>query len=459
MKKLLRIIILAAVGAHMTGIDLSAAAMRPFEDGRFKGRIAYSADGNHNDPDDWAASPVALAILATAALGDRLVHFDYNSILPLTNPEWEAIHAESVLGAAQRYGYDLSRFFDDRRNLDGSIASIVAAINASSAEDPLYFIIAGPMEVPLRAIQKSDRSRLQYVYCISHSRWNDGYQTGYEFSFTKRSVIEAGVQWVQIQDQNRLLSYGRYGSPAKPAEFAPYFWMRDSNDPRVRFLWERMIVSTRPDPSDAGMVWFLITGDEQCTPAKLESLLEERRLPARGIFRPSIRLEAENFRHLEGFVLEDRNDRSASHRLNVTMDAAPAARINTRFSELFARPSARYDVEIRYMDGPGVAGRFIFLVNGAACAAWKSNGGGEGWTSHTVRDVEINAGDDLRLDVEGAQVRIDFVQLDSIDATLTGWPNPSRGDGVASLRGEEGRIQEAGAGLPVAHEPEVARAP
>jgi hypothetical protein len=38
--------------------------------------------------------------------------------------------------------------------------------------------------------------------------------------------------------------------------------MRDSRDAKVRWLWERMLVSTRPDPSDAGMTWFLVTGDE-----------------------------------------------------------------------------------------------------------------------------------------------------------------------------------------------------
>ena len=137
---------------------------RPFEGGQFKGRIAYSADGNHNDPDDWSASPVALAIIAEAGLRDRLVHFDYNSILPLTNPEWEKTHAESVIGAVRRYGFNESVFFDDRRNLEGAIASTVKAINASTADNPLYFIIAGPMEVPYRAIQKCDQSRLKFVY-------------------------------------------------------------------------------------------------------------------------------------------------------------------------------------------------------------------------------------------------------------------------------------------------------
>src|SRR5262245_48082987 len=117
----------------------------PYENGRFIGRIAYSADGNHNDPDDWASSPIALAIFAESGLRDRLVHFDYNCILPKTDAEWEEIHAQSVLGAMQRYGFDKSLFFNCRRDLDGAVASIAQAINDSSADNPLYFILAGPM--------------------------------------------------------------------------------------------------------------------------------------------------------------------------------------------------------------------------------------------------------------------------------------------------------------------------
>src|SRR5262249_21784075 len=62
--------------------ELGAAAIRsasalpgrtdalPYSRSRFQGRIAWSADGNHNDPDDWASSPIALAILAEAGLRD-----------------------------------------------------------------------------------------------------------------------------------------------------------------------------------------------------------------------------------------------------------------------------------------------------------------------------------------------------------------------------------------------------
>lgn len=399
---------------------LAPASARPFEGGRFQGRIAYSADGNHNDPDDWAASPVALAIFAEAGLRDRLVHFDYNSILPRTNPAWEKTHAESVLGAAERYGYDHARFFDDRRNLEGSIASLVQAVNHSSADNPLYMIIAGPMEVPYRALQKCDRSKTQFVTCISHSRWNDGYQSGYPFSFTKRSVIEQDVHWVQIQDQNRRLSFSRYGTPAKPEEFSAFFWMRDSRDPKVKFLWDRMIVSTRPDPSDAGMAWFLATGDEECDPQKLKRLLEDHQPVSRTATRATVRLEAENFRHLEGLAVDDSNDRTASHRLSVKLAGVTKGRMRTHFDEPFAKAAGRYDVEVRYTNEKAATTRFGFLVNGVARGGhWTSGAGEAGWTSHVIREVEIKSGDELRLDVDGGSGRVDFVQLNSAGVAPT----------------------------------------
>jgi hypothetical protein len=380
----------------------------------FQGRIAYSCDGNHNDPDDWAASPVALAILAASGLKDRLAHFDYNSILPLTNPEWEKTHTQSVLGAAERYGFDQTRFFDCRQNLDGAVASIARAVNESTAENPLYFIIAGPMEVPSRGLQQSDPARRQFVYCISHSRWNDGFAAGYTFTSTKRNVIDQNVHWVQIRDQNPLLSFGRYGRPARPEEFQPYFWMRDSRDSKVRFLWERMTASTRPDPSDAGMAWFLATGDEQCDPTKLNRLLEEGQPLLPIAARTRVRIEAENFRQLEGFVLEDRNDANASHRLHVKLvTATGTGRVQTPFEEPFIANTARYDVEVRFRAGPSGLGRYVLLVNGTAVGpSWHDAARDERWQSHTIPDVAVGRGDSIAVKVEGAEGgKLDYVEL------------------------------------------------
>jgi hypothetical protein len=384
----------------------------PFDGKEFKGRIAWSSDGNHNDEDDWAASPVALAVFAEAGVKDRFVHFDYNCILTATDPKWESTHAASVLGAAERYGYDKSVFHDCRKDLDGAVASIAKAINASTADNPLYFVIAGPVQVPLMGIQKSEPGKRKFVYCISHSSWNDGFAPKYKFTHTKRDVIPSGVHWVQIRDQNPLLSTSPYGRPARAEEWQPWHWMRDSDDAKVRFLWERMQVSTRADCSDAGMAYFLVTGDEEANPAKFRRLLDDNHVPAPLRTRTQVRLEAENFLHLDGFEVEYRNDRSASHRLNVKRTHGTAGHIRTRFDQPYTAARARYDVDVRYLDEQGSRCRFVVSVNGVAQGpAWESPAKGQGWTTQTIRDVEIGTGDEIRVAVEGTPGRLDYVQL------------------------------------------------
>jgi hypothetical protein len=218
---------------------------------------------------------------------------------------------------------------------------------------------------------------------------------------------------VQIRDQNRLLSFGRYGQPSPPEGFKPYFWMRDARDAKVRWLWERMVVSTRPDPSDAGMTWFLVTGDEDCDPAKLKRLIEDRQPPVAVAARRQVRIEAENFRHLDGFMLEDRKDKNASHQLNVRLDdRASRGRIRTQFDEPFTRPTGRYDVVIGYLDEKGFRCRYTMFVNGVSHGdAWESAGDGRGWTNRTLRGVTIRRGDEIRVDADGARGRLDYVQL------------------------------------------------
>ncbi len=384
----------------------------PFDGQVFRGRIAWSADGNHNDPDDWAASPFALAILAEGGVKDRLVHFDYNCILPETDLEWESIHKTSVLGAAQRYRYDPKIFFDCRNDVDAAVNHLAEMIDASSAEDPLYFILAGPMEVPYLGIIKSDPAKRPFVYCISHSRWNDGFATRYQFKHSKRSVIPLGIKWIQITDQNQFLSHSPYGRPARPEEWRPWHWLRDAADPKLSFLWERMRVSTRPDCSDAGMAYFLLSGDDQTEMAKLRRLLENNESLAPPSPRQRVRIEAENFQVLTGYELDHRNDRQVSHRISVRL-AHPEGEIRTSFHELYVRPSAHYDVAIRYFDQPGGRSRLLFLVNGERRGdPWTANDGQ--WATHLIPDVLLRQGDQIGVKVQAdgtEEGRIDYVEL------------------------------------------------
>lgn len=399
-----------AAGLLWYGAVLYSGASGPYENGTFQGRIAYSCDGNHNDPDDWASSPVALAIFAESGLKDRVVHFDYNCILPKTDPEWERIHEEGVLGAAGHYGYDRSIFYNCHQDLDGAVAGITRAINESSAENPLYLIVAGPMQVPVMGILKSDPEKRKYVYCISHSFWNDGYSLKYTYTHTKRDVIATGINWVQIPSQ-RLLQTSPYGRKPYDQEWTPFHWMRDSQDPKVRFLWERLKVSTRPDCSDAGMAYFVATGDQLADPEKLRNLLENKQLPKRIRERDEIRIEAENFRELGGFELKNVGTTEVSQRLAVRLAEGEIGRIRTTFSEPFTASAETYGVEIRYRGESSLPNQFEFMINAKTHGSWKSSGSGKSWMTHTIRNVNLRNGDEILIETKGAPVQIDYVQF------------------------------------------------
>ena len=261
----------------------------PFDGKNFKGRIAFSSDGNYNDEDDWGAFPVAIAILDAFGVTDKLVHVDYCNILAKNDPRFYKEMTESVLGAAKRYNISRSVLFDCQKDLDEAVNSIKNAINASTAENPLYYILAGPMEVPYLGIEKSDPDKRKYVYCISHSRWNDGYtSTDRELhNHNKRHVIPSGINWIQIKDGNSNLAHpGGVGRKSTPEQWRLYRWLRDSSDSRLQWIFTRLEAEGRADISDSTMTYFLLTGDEDADLGKLKNLLDDKKAPTLMIPRP-----------------------------------------------------------------------------------------------------------------------------------------------------------------------------
>jgi hypothetical protein len=354
----------------------------------------------------------------------KLVHFDYNNILPRTDADWERQHAESVLGAARRYGYRESVFHDCRKDAAAAVESIRKAVNESSAESPLYFILAGPMEVPYQGIERSDPARRKFVYCLSHNRWNDGYAGVEYLKHNKRHVIALGVKWVQITDQNPFLSTSPYGRPARPDEWRAWEWMKASGREEVRFLWDRMRATTRADCSDAGMAWFLLTGDERPEVPKLRKLLDDKVVPTPVEARRCVRLEAENFRTLDVCRVASRS-RATSQRLSVVLAAGARAGIATPLDEPYTAARGRYDVGVRYCAGGGRC-RFALHVAGRQRGeAWEASPAdaaqspaGPAWATRTIPDVEIGSGDEIMVEVRDASggEEIDYVELNYLGA-------------------------------------------
>jgi hypothetical protein len=216
-------------------------------------RIAYSADGNQHDADDWHASPLSLALIARRAK-NKLVHFDYNSHLGDSSRSMAATHAANVLQAQSAYGFNRAIFFDDQTSLNGAIDNLKKEINASSASNRLCFIIAGPMEVAWRGIAAAADDKEQYVTVISHSTWNDRHEDTAEMNHTWSDILaDFDVRSERIVDQN---------STAFRSSTSSWSWLRELDNGAA--LHRAVTTGSKAgDASDTGMVYYLLTGDER----------------------------------------------------------------------------------------------------------------------------------------------------------------------------------------------------
>jgi hypothetical protein len=129
--------------------------------------------------------------------------------------------------------------------------------------------------------------------------------------------------------------------------------------------------------------------------------------------RGTIRIEAENFRTLENYELEFKDDRTVSHRINVRITGDKGRRA-TPYSELFVNSTGAYDVDVRYLDEKEGRSRFSLFVNGDRKGEWAATADDAAWKVHTIPNLTIKTGDEIAVLVErngGEAAKIDYVQL------------------------------------------------
>ncbi|MGB6150598.1 MAG: hypothetical protein WBG48_01290 [Pricia sp.] len=234
------------------------------------GRIAFSSDGNLHDSDDWGATAFSLAMLHYAGLENRLVHYDYNNHLGKSRKSWERTMDTIVSGACKRFGLDASKIFDDQTQKQDAVQNFVREAEKSSAENPLWFICAGPMQVAYEMLKKVPNDKRRFIHAVSHSKWNNEHQHGEAMTMTwadmKADFPE--VVYHDITDQNRS-----NGEDDFQSHIQNWFWLRDSDRQEWRWLfatddtnqvdklenWKSDTEKTF-DISDAGMTYWLITG-------------------------------------------------------------------------------------------------------------------------------------------------------------------------------------------------------
>ena len=266
-------------------------------------RIAISADGNNQadnhhfwpraDPDDWGATPATLAILAKLKLQDQLVHFSYNNFVDAPPHTSETNHMKiGVEGGIKHWNFNADRFFDVSADFEAALSHLAKELEKSSSEDPLYFIHMGPAEFFYRAVKRvvneGKADALEHVYVISHSDYNDNHLRRGDPKFDQAPVAEADkhhtiqetlslsgnrLQYKKIKDQNS--GNDPNAGWKSHDDWTVWYWMRDHKDPSVAWIYERMLVNQKnsADISDAGMLYYLLLGDEDGSPAKFQAFI------------------------------------------------------------------------------------------------------------------------------------------------------------------------------------------
>jgi hypothetical protein len=231
------------------------------------GRIALSADGNQHDEDDWGSAPMALAILAHRNLQPNLVHFDYNNHIWDSSEKHVRNMNESVQEGGERFGFDMSRFFDDTdpAQLDAGTKNLVAEINASTQDDQLSIVLAGPVETVWMALDAADPEARKNVECITHGEdtFNQNHGKDDHGGHDYEDLIDLGCERVEIPDQNNRMG---------PTDMDFWDFLKDSGD-NGEWLYSRLDLVGKGDISDAGMVFYVITDKEDADRSEVKDYL------------------------------------------------------------------------------------------------------------------------------------------------------------------------------------------
>ncbi len=240
-----------------------------------KGRIAMSNDGNSYDWDDVFAVAMYWGMLTSFGVQDKVVHWDICDNMEKNESQKLAEEIKSGEGWKYFTGFaDASTFlFNCQTQLPAALANFKKEAEKSTVNDPLYLICAGPMEVPWRLINNVDPAYRKYITCISHSDWNETFTANnstHTWAKMKSDFGPQGVTFIDTYGQNNLLGTDVHdfswlktmpsGTCISPSAWS---WVasRDLKGAEGKGKW---------DCSDAGMLWYLLTGNDHGTGAMIK---------------------------------------------------------------------------------------------------------------------------------------------------------------------------------------------
>ena len=289
-------------------VVVSSPAQTPLWQG--KGRIVISSDGNEHDHDDWAATPLSLAVIAASGLQDKLPLYIYSDHIWGSNHEHPGVNGvtpydqmkESALNGGKMFRFDKTRFICAVDNPEIAYEALKDEINSSSEDNPLFIIACGPVHVIGEAIARADMGKRKFVTVISMVNcWNDYHADKPYIAWENHS----GWTLPEITDQFSAPPGGtlkivsiKNQNPFLMRNWKEYEWLMtapERNNPYYKkgswtWLFNRLCMSIKPvsgsenyyaiDASDTGKVIFLLTGIEETSPKLCYEIMRNPRQPS-----------------------------------------------------------------------------------------------------------------------------------------------------------------------------------
>lgn len=240
--------------------------------------VTFHFDGNNLDEDDVAAMPIAALLTAASGITEKMTFF-YGNNLSEPNEERQLRNLEESAEFARSLGIDARGYQDDLGARTGMAEHIAATtahlVSIFSSGGKVVSIEGGPMEAVYRAISQTDEAFHSNVTLVSHSTWNEqrdsirlpGISEARTWADLKRDFPE--VTFVDIKDQNGGFNDGGWN------------WMDSSDEPLVIAAREAMSGAQDEgrqgkinDASDAGSLWYALTGDQNGEPEDAQAYFE-----------------------------------------------------------------------------------------------------------------------------------------------------------------------------------------
>ena len=388
-------------------------------------QITFHFDGNNNDPDDLAAIPIAAALTKAAGLEGKTTFFYGNNISEPSFSNREKALSKS--GAfAEKLGIDAYSYQED--GIKQTTNNLVKILDSGQK---ILAIEGGPMEAIYRALERTSPENRKNITLISHSTWNEDRNVGTSpgggkprtWSDIKRDFPE--VKTLDIQNQNSYRNNDGFFS-------SDWKWLDQTNNPvlkEARSLMRDAGISNNKlnDPSDAGMLFYALTGNEGGNPFDAQRFFNDNPPSFGAVPNPnptpnnSIMIEAETMQLGGEYRVETIGAASGNQVISLRGGAIKG----TGTAEFnFNGASGKYDIKVTYFDENDGIGRFNLNQSNQQIASVSLNqqlgsplANSKTLTSTTINGISVKTGESFTLTgfEDGTATTAEHIRIDKVE--------------------------------------------